>query len=225
LVKAFLKAGVLTQEHIRRDTTTGTPQGGILSPLLANVALCALDERFMGDWEAMMATRVDRARRRHHGLVTYRLVRYADDFLGFRIRRDRKRGTNERFVYTYPAKKALASIKAKVRAITRQGTNHPLSSLLRQLNLVLRGWTTHFRHAVSSATFGYLHQFTWVRVVRRLRRKHPRANWRQLRRRYLRTGWWPEQDGVMLFDPARVAVTRYRFRGASIPSPWEWAMD
>ena len=270
LVRAFLKAGVLTEEHVRRDTTTGTPQGGILSPLLANIALSALDERFMGDWEATMATRVDRARRRQHGLATYRLVRYADDFvvmvsgtkahaeelrdeaaaalapiglalseektrithldegfdfLGFRVKRDRKRGTSERFVYTYPAKKALASIKAKVRAITRQGTNHPLSSLLRQLNLVLRGWTTYFRHAVSSATFGYLHQFTWVRVVRWLRRKHPRANWRQLRRRYLRTGWWPEQDGMVLFDPARVAITRYRFRGASIPSPWERAMD
>ena len=103
--------------------------------------------------------------------------------------------------------------------------NHPLTSLLRQLNLVLRGWTTYFRHAVSSATFGYLHQFTWVRVVRWLRRKHRRANWRQLRRRYLRTGWWPEQDGMVLFDPARVAITRYRFRGASIPSPWERAMD
>jgi RNA-directed DNA polymerase len=47
LVKAFLKAGVLTEEHTRRDTTSGTPQGGILSPLLANVALSALDERFM----------------------------------------------------------------------------------------------------------------------------------------------------------------------------------
>jgi RNA-directed DNA polymerase len=270
LIKAFLKAGVLTEEHTRRDTTSGTPQGGILSPLLAKIALSALDERFIGDWEQMMATRVDRARRRRHGLPTYRLVRSADDFvvkvsgttahakelrdraaaalapmglclsgektrithldegfdfLGFRIRRDRRQGSAKLFVYTYPAKKALASIKARVRAITRQGTNHPLSSLLRQLNLVLRGWTTYFRHAVSTRTFGYLHQFTWVRVIRWLRRKYRRANWTQLRRRHLGMGWWPEQDGVALFDPARVAVTRYRFRGASIPSPWERAMD
>ena len=39
LVKAFLKAGVLTEDGLTRDTWTGTPQGGILSPLLANIAL------------------------------------------------------------------------------------------------------------------------------------------------------------------------------------------
>ena len=37
--QAFLKAGVLTEDGLNRDTWTGTPQGGILSPLLANIAL------------------------------------------------------------------------------------------------------------------------------------------------------------------------------------------
>ena len=46
LVKAFLKAGVLSEDGVERDTITGTPQGGILSPLLANIALSALDEHF-----------------------------------------------------------------------------------------------------------------------------------------------------------------------------------
>ena len=46
LVKAFLKAGVLTVEGADRETTTGTPQGGILSPLLANIALSVLDDHF-----------------------------------------------------------------------------------------------------------------------------------------------------------------------------------
>jgi len=45
-VKAFLRAGVLTEEGVDRETTTGTPQGGILSPLLANIALSVLDEHF-----------------------------------------------------------------------------------------------------------------------------------------------------------------------------------
>jgi retron-type reverse transcriptase len=44
LVKAFLKAGILTELGEERDTPTGTPQGGILSPLLANIALSVLDE-------------------------------------------------------------------------------------------------------------------------------------------------------------------------------------
>ena len=47
LVKAFLKAGILTELGDRKDTTTGTPQGGILSPLLANIALSVLDEHLM----------------------------------------------------------------------------------------------------------------------------------------------------------------------------------
>ena len=78
LVKAFLKSGVLSEDGITRDTKTGTPQGGILSPLLANIALSVLDEHFAEVWQSEMASRVDRARRRRHGQPNYRLVRYAD---------------------------------------------------------------------------------------------------------------------------------------------------
>jgi RNA-directed DNA polymerase len=141
------------------------------------------------------------------------------DFLGFRIQRQTKRGSNRAFVYTWPSKKALASVTAKVKKITRQGTNHPLTTLLRRLNPVLRGWTNYFRHGVSKATFGYLHQFTWQRVVGWLRRKHRRANWKWLRRRYLANAWWPEHDGMALFDCRAVPVTRYRYRGAAILTP------
>ncbi len=80
LVKAFLKAGVLGEDQVVRDTVTGTPQGGILSPLLANVALSVLDEHFMGQWESW-GGQYGRSRRRAKGLANYRLVRYADDFV------------------------------------------------------------------------------------------------------------------------------------------------
>ena len=265
LVKAFLCAGVLSEDGVTRDTKMGTPQGGILSPLLANIALSVLDDHFAEVWARDMATRTQRATRRNHGGATYRLVRYADDFvvmvsgteahatglreevaavltqmglrlseektmivhiddgfdfLGFRIQRQTKRGSKKRYVYTWPAKKALASITGKVKAITKQGTNNPLSDLLRQLNGVLRGWTNYFRHGVSKATFGYVHQFTWLRVVRWLRRKHRRGNWKFLRRHYLANRWWPEHDGVALFDCRAVPITRYRYRGAKIPTPW-----
>src|ERR1019366_1270498 len=53
LVKAFLRAGILTEEGSFRETDTGTPQGGILSPLLSNVALSVLDEHFTRKWEAL----------------------------------------------------------------------------------------------------------------------------------------------------------------------------
>jgi RNA-directed DNA polymerase len=260
LVKAFLHAGILSEDGVERDTFTGTPQGGILSPLLANIALSALDEHFAEAW----GDRNARVRRRRHGLANYRLVRYADDFLvmvsgtraqaetlreevaavlapiglrlseaktriahidegfdflGFRIQRQTKRGTDKRYVYTYPSKKALASIKAKVRALSRGNTNQPLAVLLHQLNPVLRGWTNYFRHGVSSATFDYLDHFVWVRVIRWLRHKHNHVSWKQLRRRYL-PGWRPTDGPTTMFRAGEVATVRYRYRGARIATPW-----
>ena len=84
LVKAFLKAGVLTELGEETDTPTGTPQGGILSPLLANIALSVLDEHVMAPWEpgGVMSTPARRHRRKTmKGLPNWRLVRYADDFV------------------------------------------------------------------------------------------------------------------------------------------------
>ena len=80
LVKAFLKAGVLSEDGSRRATITGTPQGGILSPLLANIALSILDEHFTQRWEAL-GPEWTRVKRRRAGEPTMRLVRYADDFV------------------------------------------------------------------------------------------------------------------------------------------------
>ena len=131
-----------------------------------------------------------------------------------------KRGTKQRHVYTYPSKNAIASIKDKVRAATqRTSTNQSLADLCVRLNPALRGWTTHFRHDVSKATFSYLRAFLWKRKVRWLRKKHPRASWKHLRRLYL-SDWWPTEGEKTLFNPSSVPVTRYRYRGERIPSPW-----
>jgi RNA-directed DNA polymerase len=245
-----------------RETITGTPQGGILSPLLANIALSALDEHFAERWRAS-GTSDQRYRARARGGATYRLIRYADDFvvmvhgsrehaealrgqvtevlaplglrradaktkavhldegldfLGWRIQRRRKRGTVQRHIYTYPSKKALLST-AKVRALTRKSTHRDLFSLLHRLNPVLRGWSTYFQHGVSKRTFDYLGHFAWSRAVGWLRKRHPRSSWGNLRRRYL-PGWRPTQGGISLFHPASIAITRYRYRGSRIPTPW-----
>ena len=81
LVKAFLKSGVFTELGNREETLTGTPQGGILSPLLANIALSALDDHFDRQWQREMKTGGQRAKRRRHGQGNWRLVRYCDDFV------------------------------------------------------------------------------------------------------------------------------------------------
>src|SRR4029450_3135023 len=65
------------------------------------------------------------------------------DFLGWRIQRHQQRGSTKRYVYTYPSRKALAAVKAKVRAITGQTTNQPLAVVLHRLNWVLRGWANY----------------------------------------------------------------------------------
>jgi RNA-directed DNA polymerase len=264
LVKAFLRAGILCEDGQLRNTAAGTPQGGILSPLLANLALSVLDEHFAQAWQTVSGTTYQRTKRRRSGLANYRIIRYADDFvvlvagteadaqalreevaavlapmglrlseaktrvchidegfdfLGFRIQRKRKRGTNKRVVYTYPSKKALASIVGRVRALTSRASHPTLAVLLRQLNPVLRGWCAYFRYGVSKATFGYLDQYTWHRVVNWIRKRHTRTTWAILGRRYL-PGSRPTEDEVTLFQPQAVTVSRYRYRGDRIPSPW-----
>jgi RNA-directed DNA polymerase len=264
LVKAFLRAGILSEAGLNRNTITGTPQGGILSPLLANVALSALDEHFTREWEAL-GPQWTRAKLRRSGVPAYRIVRYADDFvvmvggthsdaqalwaqvstvlapiglrlseektrichidegfdfLGFRIQRRSWQGRpGKRAVYTYPSKKTLASVMDKVRSLTRRQKHRTLAELLRRLNPVLRGWCNYFRHGVSARTFSYLDHWTWWRIVSWLRKRHAGLNWGTLSRRYL-PGWEIRDGRIEMFRPRAVAVTRYRYRGARIPTPW-----
>lgn len=151
---------------------------------------------------------------RRHGGAYYRIVRYADDF-AITV-------CGARAVYTYPSKKALLSVMAKVRALTGRSRHLTLEDLLRQLNLVLRGWSAYFRHGVSKATFGYLDAFAWHRVTTWPRKRHKGIRWKDLYRRYLtgRPGNRPAENGVIMFDTAQVTVTRYRWRADQIPTPW-----
>lgn len=92
LITAFLKAGIMEGTKFQ-PSQQGTPQGGILSPLLANIALSVIEERYLrwvrleknakGNpyanpcWAAMSARRRDRL----NGLPVFYPVRYADDFI------------------------------------------------------------------------------------------------------------------------------------------------
>ena len=80
LVRSFLKAGVLAEDGKARATITGTPQGGILSPLLANIVLSTLDEHFAEKWQAL-GPMWHRAKLRRAGVPAMRIIRYADDFV------------------------------------------------------------------------------------------------------------------------------------------------
>ena len=69
--------------------------GAVLSPLLANIALSALDEHFAHAWAAM-GTGIQRHRRRLRGDATYRLIRYADDCVPRTLKEDRCRRSDQR---------------------------------------------------------------------------------------------------------------------------------
>jgi RNA-directed DNA polymerase len=267
LVKGFLKAGVMTDHGDREDSLTGTPQGGILSPLLANIALSALDEHFAAQWQDDPWQRRKRAIK---GLGNWRLIRYADDFvimvsgtrqhaqalreeaaavlaplglrlaeektrvvhtdegfdfLGFTIRRMRKRGTQKHYVYTVPSRKSVQAVRDKVAAKTYRATqNQDFAALLHSVNKTLAGWANYFRHGVSRAVFQAVDHYAWNRIMRWLRRKHKGRTglgMPELRRRFCLPGTWTfAAPGVRFTGAKAVPVKRYRYRGANIPTPW-----
>lgn len=268
LCKEFLKAGVLTELGRVERRLTGTPQGGVISPLFANLALTALDEPFEEFWAATSKYRQQRNYLRSKGLATYRLIRYSDDFvimvhgnqaqaeelrtktaqllenqgltlsvekthithvdvgfdfLGFRIQRRPREGKTP-CAYTFMSKANLNAVKQKVKALTRRNRlNLSLVEVLMTINPILRGVANYFQHAAVKRTLHYLSYYTWWRVMRWLRAKHPKANWKWFKERY----WGKDKiaaAGVVLFRPDSVPVTRYRYRGARIPTPWNAEM-
>lgn len=268
LVRGFLKAGVLSEDGVNRNTYTGTPQGGILSPLLANIALSGLDWHFQHKWDALGPEWM-RSKHRRSGGAVMRLIRYADDFvilvrgsraqaetlwdevagvlapmglrlsqekthlthidqgfdfLGWHIKRRKKKGTGGRTqVYTYPSKKSLASIKDKIRILTRRNAHRTLADLLRRINPVLRGWCAYFQHGVSKRTFSYVDHFAFWRIIGWLNKRHPKLNKHTVTRRFA-PGWEIQAEGIEFFRAWQVPVTRYKYRGTRIPSPWKPAL-
>jgi RNA-directed DNA polymerase len=239
-------------------------RGSSPSPVLANIALTALDEHFARKWKALGPS-WKRAKLRRAGVPAHKLIRYADDFvsmtwgtcadsealrnevsavlapiglrlsaektrtchinegfdfLGWHVQRRSWHGrTGKKAVYTYPSKKALASVVGKIRTLTRRNMHQTLAGLLRRINPVLRGWCSYFHHGVSYDTFSYLDYYATWRVVGWMRKRHGWLGWRTFRRRYLPD--WEIRDGdVSMFHPRRVAIERYRYRGTRIPTPW-----
>jgi RNA-directed DNA polymerase len=267
LVKAFLKAGIMTADGDREEAYTGTPQGGILSPLLANIALSALDDHFTRQWQQQMGTDGQRRKRRRNGLGNWRLIRFADDFvvmvngtrahaealreetatvlapmglrlaeektrvvhidegfdfLSFTIRRMRKRGTSKHYVYTIPSKKAIQAVKDTVSAKTYRSTrNMEPEVLIQSINRSLGGWADYFRYGVSKAVFSAIDTHAWGRIMRWLRHKYSHLGMPALRRRFCVRGAWKfAVNGVRFTGASVVPVTRYRYRGSKIPTPW-----
>ncbi|WP_133309836.1 group II intron reverse transcriptase/maturase [Parashewanella spongiae] len=203
LIKQFLESGVIVGGNWQA-TVTGSPQGGVISPLIANIYLDAFDQEM---------------KRRNH-----RLVRYADDILILchsrkgadnalkqatkLLEKDLKLTVNRskthithsddgvKFLgveigsnYTTIQAKKLKSFKVQLKALTKRNGGKPLQRVIKELNPKLRGFSQYFRIANASNEFKKL--ATWLR--RRLRSIQLRL-WKKpgrLHRRLKQLGYKP----------------------------------
>jgi len=196
LVESFLRAGVMEESKGWQPTECGTPQGGVISPLLANIYLNPLDHqmaeagwemvRYADDFvilcrteaEAQTALAAVSAWVSEAGLTLHPVkTRVVDasapggfDFLGYHFERGMK----------WPRAKSLGKLKERVRAKTARKDGRSLRAIVTDVNRTLRGWYGYFQHSKANVFVtvdGY--------VRRRLR------SLLEKRRGHTRQGEWP----------------------------------
>lgn len=187
LLEAFLAQAVLGElnEPQAVDAASGTPQGAVISPLLANIYLNPLDHLMAGrSWEmvryaddfVILCGTEAAARQALHELEQWtqtnglglhpaktRLVNaQADgfDFLGYRFERGQR----------WPRKKSARKLKETIRRLTRRNNGEPLAQVIERVNQTLRGWYEYFKHS-NRWTFKPLDQWIRMRLRSILRRR------------------------------------------------------
>jgi RNA-directed DNA polymerase len=167
LIESYLKAGVMETGKGWEATPEGTPQGGVISPLLANIYLNDLDwelahaglhmVRYADDFVVLCRTEteahgalelikrwMDQAQLRLHPEKT-KIVDATQkggfDFLGYHFERGQK----------WPRKKSQQRLKEKLRADTRRNNGQSLDCIISQINPILRGWYNYFRYSKLNA--------------------------------------------------------------------------
>ena len=110
-------------------------------------------------------------------------------FLGFDLRRVRKRDRDGYLILMTPKKKARQAVKAKVRDIIRRGGATPTATLVKRINATLAGWVNYFRVGNASSAFSEVHNYVEMKVrtllTRRKRRQKTSIGWRRWSNEYL----------------------------------------
>ena len=163
LIESYLKAGVMEQSKGWEATEQGTPQGGVVSPLLANIYLDELDwhlskaglqmVRYADDFVVLCSTQaqaqralelirqwMQQAQLQLHPEKTKVIDATQNggfDFLGYHFERGMK----------WPRQKSVQKVREKIRTRTRRTNGQSLEQTIAGINPVLRGWYNYFRHS------------------------------------------------------------------------------
>jgi len=208
VLSQFLKAGYVFEQNLYH-TDKGTPQGGIISPILANLALDGIEGflneqypnmkvhfiRYADDFlvtapskevaeEIRELIRIFLAERGLELSESKTLITHINDgvdFLGWSLR---KYGGS--FV-TKPSKESIKKITDKVSKIIHKAAAWSQEQLIKALNPVITGWANYHRHIVAKKTFQKLDNIIWNMLWRWAKRKHPKKGKKWIARRYWHT--------------------------------------
>ena len=191
LCRQWLQAGVIENGKYY-PTEKGSPQGGVISPLLANIYLHVLDSywenhkelgvivRYADDAVIVCRTRKDAELAFEHlkrMMTKLKLTlnpqktkivdmnKESFDFLGFRYQKFGKTKCGRKLPYMMPSKKAMKKVKDAIRIITcRKSAYEGLEQKVEKLNPLIRGWRNYFQHGTSTKRFKQLDEYVWMKL-------------------------------------------------------------
>jgi group II intron reverse transcriptase/maturase len=206
LIKQWLKAPVVEEgedgKKRYKDNDKGTPQGGVISPLLANIYLNVLDRiwklkkvqerlgarlvRYADDFVVLCGGNTERVlkgikmvlsdmglRLNEDKTMVVDTTRECFDFLGFTCTILNNPKSGKRFPFIRPSKKALQRIRTEIKHHTsRRNYRLPTEIIVNMLNESVRGWTNYFYYRHCSKSFSKLNHYLQRRMFIYLRRKH-----------------------------------------------------
>ena len=206
LIRRFLVSGIM-DNGMFQPCEKGTPQGGPLSPLLANIYLHVLDSywenhkelgvivRYADDAVIVCRTRKDAELAFEHLkriMTKLKLTlnpqktkivdmnKESFDFLGFRYQKFGKTKCGRKLPYMMPSKKAMKKVKDAIRVITcRKSAYEGLEQKVGKLNPLIRGWRNYFQHGNSTKRFKQLDEYVWMRLWRRVYYRRKQKKYRE----------------------------------------------